>query len=125
MAGTKSNDKEIQEIVKKAYHLRYIENYTQEKYVKWAKVEYSKSEQTCCSYFLKAKEYHSEVWKDLLEKQLTPAVEELIRLMADDNPKIRQQAIAQIFKYSGNDIIKQEISATIDTVSVKFRGIED
>ena len=125
MAGTKSNDKEIQEIVKKAYHLRYNENYTQERYVKWAKVEYSKSEQTCCQYFLKAKEYHSEVWKDLLEKQLTPAVEELIRLMADDNPKVRDAAIGKIFKYTGNEINKQEISATIETIKIKFKGIED
>ena len=125
MAGNKVNNKELQEIIEKAYDLRYNLDYSQKQYVKWAKNEYGKSEQQCCQYFLKAKQHHSVVWKDLLEKQLTPAVEELIRLMADENPKIRQQAVPQIFKYSGNDVIKQEIKAEIDSVNVKFRGIEE
>jgi hypothetical protein len=125
MAGNKVNNKELQEIIEKAYDLRYNLDYSQKQYVKWAKNEYGKSEQQCCQYFLKAKQHHSVVWKDLLEKQLTPAVEELIRLMADENPKIRQQAVSQIFKYSGNDVIKQEIKAEIDSVNVKFRGIEE
>ena len=112
MAGTKITDKELQERVKKAYDLRYNENYTQERYVKWAKEEYQdKSEQQYCQYFLKAKEHHEEVWKDLLEKQLTPAVHELIKLMADDDPKVRQRAIDQVFKYTGNDI--QKIDANV------------
>ena len=116
MAGTKLNSKEIEDIVRKAYDLRYNENYTQERYVKWAKEEYGKSEQQCCQYFLKAKHYHTTVWKDLLEKQLTPAVEELIRLMADENPKIRSRAVDQIVKYTGNDIqkIQAEIKGDIE-----------
>jgi len=123
MAGIKFNDKEIQEIVKKAYDLRYNENYTQERYVKWAKEEYGKSEQQCCQYFLKAKQYYTEVWKDLLEKQLTPAVQELIRLMADEDPKIRQQAINQVFKFTGNDV--QKIQADIKgDIKVSFNSDE-
>ncbi len=51
------------------------------------------------------------MWKELLEKQLTPAVEELIRLMADENPKIRSRAVDQIVKYTGNDI--QKIQAEV------------
>jgi len=56
------------------------------------------------------------MWKELLEKQLTPAVEELIRLMADENPKIRQRAVDQIVKYTGNDIqkIQAEIKGDIE-----------
>ena len=111
MAGTKLTDKELQEVIKEAYDLRYNQNYTQERYVKYAKERYDKSEQQCCQYFLKAKTYHETVWKDLLEKQLTPAVQEIIRLMADENPKIRQQAITQVFKYTGNDI--QKIQAEV------------
>lgn len=106
MAGIKLSDKELQEIVKEAYELRYNENYTQERYVKYAKEKYNKSEQQCCQYFLKAKDYHYDVWKDLLEKQLTPAVQELIRLMADGDPKVRQRAVDQIMKYTGNDVQK-------------------
>jgi hypothetical protein len=124
MAGSKLNNKEIEDIVKKAYDLRYNENYTQERYVKWAKKEYGKSEQQCCQYFLKAKHYHTTVWKDLLEKQLTPAVEELIRLMADENPKVRDAAIAKIFRYSGNEIQKIEAAVTGD-INVSFTTPED
>ena len=45
--------------------------------------------------------------------------------MGNEDPKVRQRAVDQIMKYSGHDIIKQEISATVDSVNVKFRGIED
>tara|TARA_R110000772_G_scaffold257283_1_gene374016 strand:- start:276 stop:647 length:372 start_codon:yes stop_codon:yes gene_type:complete len=121
MAGIKSNSKEIEDIVRKAYDLRYNENYNQQRYVKWAKKEYGKSEQQCCQYFLKAKHYHTTMWKDLLERQLTPAVEELIRLMADENPKIRDAAIAKIFRYSGNEV--QKIHAEIKgDIEVSFNA---
>ena len=123
MGGTKSTSKEIEEIVKKAYDLRYNQNYTQQRYVKWAKEEYGKSEQQCCAYFLKAKEYHTTAWKDLLEKQLTPAVQELIRLLADDDPKIRQRAADQIMKYTGNDVQKVEAEVKGD-ITVAFGNTE-
>ena len=123
MPGEKASKQELTEIVEKAYDLRYNQNYTQIKYVKWAKKEYKKSEQQCCQYYLKAKHHHTTMWKDLLEKQLTPAVEELIRLMADDNPKIRQRAIDQIVKYTGNDI--QKIQAEIKgDIQVSFNTPE-
>lgn len=116
MPGDKATKQELTEIVEKAYDLRYNESYSQIQYVKWAKKEYGKSEQQCCQYYLKAKHHHTIMWKDLLEKQLTPAVEELIRLMADDNPKIRQRAIDQVVKYTGNDIqkIQAEIKGDIE-----------
>ena len=123
MPGEKASKQELTEIVEKAYDLRYNQNYTQIKYVKWAKKEYKKSEQQCCQYYLKAKHHHTTMWKDLLEKQLTPAVEELIRLMADDNPKIRQRAIDQVVKFTGNDI--QKIQAEIKgDIQVSFNTPE-
>lgn len=112
MAGNKLSDKEIKDRIKKAYELRYEQNYTQEQYVKWAKEYYGdKSEQQLCQYFLKARDLYEDTWKDLLQKQLKPATQELIRLMADENPKIRDAAIAKIFKYTGNEI--QKIQADI------------
>ena len=123
MAGTKVTDMELQDIVKKAYDLRYNQNYTQLQYVKWAKEEYGKSEQQCCQYFLKAKEYHSTAWKQLLEKQLTPAVQELIRLMADDDPKVRQRAVDQIFRYTGEDIQKIQAEVKGD-IKVAFGDVD-
>jgi hypothetical protein len=124
MAGNKLSDKEIKDRIKKAYELRYEENYTQERYVKWAKEYYGdKSEQQLCQYFTKAKELYEETWKDLLQKQLKPATQELIRLMADENPKIRDAAVAKIFKYTGNDI--QKIQADIKgEIKVSFADDE-
>ena len=112
MAGTKLTDLEIKDRIKKAYDLRYNEKYTQERYVKWAKEEYGdKSEQQYCQYFTKSRKNYEETWKDLLEHQLQPAVQELIRLMADEDSKVRQRAIDQVFKYTGNDI--QKIQAEV------------
>jgi len=124
MAGSKVNSKELQEIIEKAYDLRYNQNYGQKQYVAFAKKEYGKSEQQCCQYFLKAKEHHTTMWKDLLEKQLTPAVEELIRLMADDNPKVRDAAIAKIFRYTGQDIQKIQAEVKGD-ITVSFNTPEN
>jgi len=107
MAGERISDKHLKERIDKAYDLRYNQGYTQDRYVKWAKDNYGdKSEQQYCQYFLKAREVYEASWKDLLEKQLQPATEELIRLLADENPKVRDGAIAKIFKYTGNDITK-------------------
>lgn len=112
MAGDKLTDKEIKERVEEAYDLRYNQNYTQKKYVKYAKEKYGdKSEQQYCQYFLKARDLYEESWKDLLEKQLQPATEELIRLLADENPKVRDAAIAKIFRYTGNEV--QKIQAEV------------
>ena len=124
MAGNKLSDKEIKDRIKKAYELRYEQNYTQEQYVKWAKEYYGdKSEQQLCQYFLKARDLYEDTWKDLLQKQLKPATQELIRLMADENPKIRDAAIAKIFKYTGNDI--QKIQADIKgEIKVSFADDE-
>lgn len=124
MAGDKLNKQEIQKIVEKAYDLRYNQNFSQKAYVAWAKKEYGKSEQQCCQYYLKAKDHHTKMWKELLEKQLTPAVEELIRLMADENPKVRDAAIAKIFRYTGNEIQKIEAAVTGD-INVSFTPPQD
>tara|TARA_R110000851_G_scaffold7482_7_gene29010 strand:+ start:1326 stop:1703 length:378 start_codon:yes stop_codon:yes gene_type:complete len=125
MAGVKLNDKEIKERTKKAYQLRYEDNFTQLGYVKWAKEEYGdKSEQQYCQYFLKAKEYYDEVWKDRLYKQLGPAVDQLIGNLADDNPKVRDLAIAKVFKYTGHDIDRKEINATVTEIKVGFSSDE-
>ena len=112
MAGIKLNDKEIQERVDKAYDLRYNQNYTQERWVEFCHKEYGdKSEQQYCQYFLKARERNDQAWKDKLQSALGPATDELFRLLASDNEKIRSRAIDQIMKYTGNDV--QKIQADI------------
>ena len=112
MAGIKLNDKEVQERIDKAYDLRYSHNYTQERWVEFCHKEYGdKSEQQYCQYFLKARERNDQAWKDKLQGLLGPATDELFRLLASDNEKIRQRAIDQIMKYTGNDV--QKIQADI------------
>lgn len=118
---------ELDRRVKKAYELRYNQGYTQARYVKWAKEEYGdKSEQQYCQYFLKARQFNDEVWKDLLERQLEPAVQELIKLMADEDPKVRQRAIDQVFRYTGNDVQKVDakVSGEMD-IKVSFGNEEE
>ena len=39
---------------------------------------------------------------------LDPAMNELFGLLADEDPKVRQRAVDQVMKYSGNDIEKIE-----------------
>jgi len=107
MAGERISDKELKERIDKAYDLRYNQGYGQEKYVKWAKENYGdKSEQQYCQYFTKAREVYDETWKDKLQSLLGPATDELFRLLASEDQKIRQRAIDQIMKYTGNDITK-------------------
>ena len=43
--------------------------------------------------------------------------------MADENPKIRQQAITQVFKYTGNDIQKIQAEVKGD-ITVEFGNTE-
>lgn len=110
---------EIKKRVEKAYDLRYNKGYGQLDYVKWAKKNYGdKSEKTYCRYFLQARHLYEERWKEILEQQLSPAVDEIKKLLEDKDPKIRQKAIDQIFKYTGNDI--QKVDAKVDSKVVSI-----
>jgi len=125
MAGIKSTDNELKERVQEAYDLRYNKGFTQKAYVKYMKEKYGdKSEQTYCQYFTKSKDVYDNAWKDRLYKQLGPAVDKVIENLASDDPKVVSDAIKMVFKYTGHEIIKQEINANVNTVEVKFRGIE-
>jgi hypothetical protein len=59
-----------------------------------------------------AKDRYDEGWKAKLNKMLDPAMGELFTLLASDDEKIKQRAIDQIIKYTGNDI--QRIEAKIE-----------
>ncbi len=129
MGNTERHTKtEVDNRAKECYRLRYETkpSITQEKWVEHCHSTYGdRSEQQYCSYWSSAKKMYDDNWKERLNKLLGPATDELTRLLASEDEKIRQRAIDQILKYTGNDIIRQEISATIDSVNVKFRGIEE
>ena len=109
MAGTKLNNSEVQERIDTCFDLRYNQKYSQNRWVKYCHENYGdKSEQQYCQYWANAKEKYDDRWKEKLNQLLDPAVDELYRLIADEDPKIRQRAIDQIVKYTGNDIEKIE-----------------
>jgi hypothetical protein len=114
---------EVEKRAKECYRLRYETTppYTQEKWVKHCHEVYGdRSEQQYCAYWAKAKDMYEEGWKELLHKQLTPATEELIRLLADENPKVRADAVKMVYRYTGNEVIKQQIEGSLDIKKISF-----
>ncbi len=55
-----------------------------------------------------AKGRYDEGWRQKLNSMLSPAMESLVELMYNEDAKVRQRAIDQIVKYTGNDIEKIE-----------------
>jgi len=119
MAGDKLPNSEINRRVEACYSLRY-ENKEPFKFKHWIKYCHKhygdKSEQTYTTYWSKSKNLYDDSWKERLNKLLGPATDELTRLLGDDDPKVRQRAIDQIVKYTGNDIqkIQAEIKGDIE-----------
>ena len=129
MGGTERHTKtEVEKRVSECYSLRYENSpsITQEKWVEYCHENYSdRSEVTYCMYWDKAYKRYNDHWKLKLEKLLGPATDELFRLLSSEDEKIRQRAVDQIMKLTGNDIIKQEIKGTVETIQVKFRGVQE
>ena len=119
MAGTKLTKAETDERVDKCFELRFKTDppMLQKEWIKYCKKEYGdKSEQQYHKYWSDAKEKYDELWRGKLNKMLDPAMNELMSLLADDDAKVRQRAIDQIVKYTGNDIekIEAKIEGTIE-----------
>ena len=115
MSGTKMTDAEINKRVELCFDMRYKEGMRQVDWVKYCHEHYNdKSEKTYISYWIKSKDKYQESWREKLSKQLDPAVNELIRLLADEDSKVRQRAVDQIMKYNGEDEIKVAISGEMD-----------
>ena len=111
MAGTKLTQAEVDSRVDKCLELRYKSNdpILQKDWIKFCKKEYGdKSEQQYHKYWSDARDKYEEQWRAKLNKMLDPAMNELFNLLADEDPKVRQRAIDQIVKYTGNDIEKIE-----------------
>jgi hypothetical protein len=65
---------------------------------------------------MKSKDLYDNAWRERLTKLLDPAVNELTRLLASEDEKIRQRALDQVMKYNGEDIqkIQAEIKGDIE-----------
>lgn len=124
MAGNRKSDKEIHERIMHAYKLRFENDkpIRQEDWVELCHEKYGdKSEQQYCQYFTKARDVYEENWKQKLQNMLSPAADELFRLLSSEDEKIRQRAIDQIMKYTGNDIQKVDVKGSIETINVGFQ----
>ena len=123
MSNTERHTKtEVNKRAQECFRLRFESTpaITQEKWVEYCHEHYGdRSEQAYCNYWAIAKDMYDDSWKERLSKMLGPAVQELNVMLGSDNEKIRQRAIDQIFKYTGNDI--QRIQADVKTdIKVTF-----
>jgi len=115
MAGTKLTKAETDGRVDKCLELRYEANdpILFKEWIRYCHNNYGdKSEQQYSKYWSDARNLYEERWRAKLNKMLDPAMNSLFELLASDDEKIRQRAIDQIVKYTGNDIDK--IEAKID-----------
>jgi len=123
MAGKKLTNKEIKERIHDAYIKRYESDQPirQEDWVQHCHEVYGdKSEQQYCQYFTQAKDLYDARWRNKIDRLLEPASIELRNLLADNDPKVRQRAIDQIMKYTGNDIERKLIKAEINNIQIGF-----
>lgn len=114
MAGKKLTKSETDSRVAKCYELRYNSNdgLGFKDWIQYCHKNYGdKSEQQYSAYWASSTELYQEHWREKLSKQLDPAVDTLIELLADEDAKVRQRAVDQIMKYTGNDI--QQIEAKV------------
>ena len=111
MVGTKLTHVEVDQRIDKCLELRYYSNDTLlfKDWIKYCHKAYGdKSEQQYSKYWADAKAKYEEHWRAKLNKMLNPAMDSLFELLASDDEKIRQRAIDQVVKYTGNDIEKIE-----------------
>jgi hypothetical protein len=111
MAGDKLDKTEVDERITTCFELRFKTDppMLQREWIKYCHKHYrDKSEQQYHWYWAQAKEKYDEQWRAKLNQMLDPAMNELFGLLGSDDEKIRQRAIDQIVKYTGNDIQKIE-----------------
>lgn len=122
MAGEKLTSAETNLRIDKCYELRYGEQkYRVQDWIKYCHETYGdKSEQQYTAYWMKSGAKYNDNWKEKLGKAIDPAVNELYSLLSSDDEKIRQRAIDQIMKYTGNDITRIEGDVKITQVELKW-----
>lgn len=123
MAGDRLTTAQVLERVDKCLELRYTSDrpILQKQWIAYCHDTYGdKSEQQYHAYWASAKEKYEEGWRAKLDGMLEPAMEVLLELLHSDNNQVRQRAIDQILKYSGNDIDKQAIDITIKDIDTQW-----
>jgi len=125
MAGKKLPKSETDLRIAKCYELRYEHKQGHKEWIQYCHEHYGdKSEIQYTAYWTASTEIYQEHWREKLSKQLDPAVNTLIELLADEDAKVRQRAVDQIMKYTGNDI--QQIEAKIEgNISLSWGSQDD
>ena len=127
MAGTRLPQDEYDKRVKKCYELRFLNQtpFGVKDWLDYCKEHFpDKSQQQHTKMWADAGNLYQDHWKDKLNKQLDPAINALIELLASDNEKIRQRAVDQILRYTGHDVDKQEIKQEVTYYKAQF-GSDD
>lgn len=124
MAGRKLPHSVVEERVETCYDKRFNSNetFTITDWIGYCHENYNdKSEQQYTDYWMKASTLYKNYWREKLEAHLDPAVNTMIELLGSDDEKIRQKAVEQVFKFTGNDVqkIEADIKGNI-TIDVNF-----
>lgn len=123
MAGDRLSTKEVQDRVDTCFNLRYKreDGIRQVDWIEYCHKNYGdKSEQQYHSYWARAKEKFDNGWKEQLQQLLKPATDKIAEGLEAEDARTYQKAIEQVFKYSGNDVDKQEIDLTIKDIDTKW-----
>lgn len=113
MAGQKLPKNITDARAEKCYDLRYnsTDPFSQKDWIKYCHENYGdKSEIAYHQYWAQSSELYKAYWREKLDKQVGPAVDKIIELLDNEDPRISQKAIEQIFKYTGNDIEKVDMN---------------
>lgn len=120
--GKRVTAAEAKKRVELCYQKRFVDEkpITIKEWIEFCKEEYpDKSGMTYTKIWADAGEKYENDWKSRLKKLLTPAVEKLQMALESEDEKIRQRAIDQVMKYTGNDI--QRVQAEVKSeIKVSF-----
>ena len=119
---------EVQNRIDTCFDLRYNAEdkpILQREWMEYCEKNYGdKSKPQYLNYWVAAKEQYDEAWKGRLDGLLEPAMRELTGLLTHDNPMIKQKAIDQIVKSTGNDIQRHLIKGQIENITIGFGNEE-
>jgi len=121
--GIRLTDVEVQRRVDNCFNLRYNSEkpILQREWIEVCKKQYGdKSIPMYTHYWMKAKNDYDEIWRGSLEGMLKGATDSLRESLNSDIPSIKQRAIDQIMKYTGNDIQKHLIKGQVEHYNIKF-----
>lgn len=116
MKSKKLPQNEVKARVDKCFELRFSNGASSFRHIDWLAYCHEnygdKSENTYTDYWMEASRQYKTFWKEKLDTYLAPAVNTMTELLSSDDERVRQKAIEQIFKYSGNEVEKVDMNVS-------------